>query len=240
MKIHMKQPCFTINENRNVTLTAYFADDSCAKDLPAVLVIPGGGYRVLSEVEAEPPALAYREAGFHAFVLQYTVGELCRWPLPIEDYEEAMELIEQNADKWHIDTSRIIVAGFSAGGHLAACAAATAKHRPAACVLAYPVILPNAVNQCIPGGPYPAEHVTDDTCPCFFVAARDDDMVDIRNILAMQQALADHNVPFESHIYSVGGHAFAVGEISPMGHELTPRLKNWVAESVGWMKEILE
>ena len=136
----MKQPCFTINENRNVTLTAYFADDSCAKDRPAVLVIPGGGYRVLSEVEAEPPALAFRRAGFHAFVLQYTVGERCHWPLPLEDYEEAMELIEQNAGKWHIDTSRIIVAGFSAGGHLAACAATTAQHRPAAAVLAYPVI----------------------------------------------------------------------------------------------------
>jgi len=55
----------------------------------------------------------------------------------------------------------------------------------------------------------------------------------------MQQILAEHNVPFESHIYSIGGHAFAIGEISPMGHELTPRLKNWFAECVGWLHETL-
>ena len=234
----MKLQQYIINNERNVSLTAYLSDSPQAP-LPAILIIPGGGYRVFSEVEAEPPALAYQNAGFQAFVLRYTVGEECRWPLPLEDYEAAMALIIENADAWHVDSKRIAAAGFSAGGHLAACAVNLSKFKPAAAILAYPVITTEAVDSCLPGSPYPEEHVTESTCPCFFVAARDDDMVDIHSTLAMQKALADKGVPFESHIYSKGGHAFATGESSPMGHELTPRLGGWVRESVGWLNEVM-
>ena len=234
----MKIQQYIINNERDVSLTAYLADDPGEERLPAILIIPGGGYRVFSEVEAEPPAIAYHDAGFQTFVLRYTVGEQCHWPLPLEDYEAAMELIIDNADDWHVDRNRIVLAGFSAGGHLAACAATLSRFKPAAAILAYPVILPDAVDSCLPGSPYPEEHVTASTCPFFFVAARDDDMVDVRSTLAMQKALADHGVPFESHIYSHGGHAFATGESSPMGHVITPRLKGWVPESVGWLKEV--
>jgi len=235
----MKQEYHILNKERDTSLTAYLSEKPDTGPLPAVLIIPGGGYRVFSDVEAEPPALAFQNVGFHAFVLRYTVGERCHWPLPLEDYESAMKLIIDNADTWHIDLNRLVVSGFSAGGHLAACAITLSEFRPAAAILTYPVILPDAVDSCLSDAPYPGEHVTDQTCPCFLIAARDDDMVDIRNTIAMQQILAEHNVPFESHIYSIGGHAFAIGEISPMGHELTPRLKNWFAECVGWLHETL-
>jgi len=226
-----------LNEERKVTLSFYPAEMRDSSPLPAVLILPGGGYRLCADGEAEPPAFAYREAGFHAFVLRYTVGKRCSWPLPLEDYEQAVEVIKENASEWGVDINRIAVAGFSAGGHLAACAAVSAANRPAAAVLVYPAILPSSMDSCLPGAPYPNELVTEDTCPCFFAAARDDDNVDIRNTLLMEQALADHGVPFESHIYSVGGHAFSTGESSPWGHELTPRLKNWVGESIGWLRE---
>ena len=56
--------------------------------------------------------------------------------------------------------------------------------------------------------PYPNEEVTKETCPCFLAAARDDRVVDIRNTLEMELALAKTGIPFESHIYSYGGHGF--------------------------------
>ena len=62
------------------------------------------------------------------------------WPNPLEDYDQAMELIAAHAKEWHLIPEKIAVIGFSAGGHLAACAATMAKHRPAAAILAYPVI----------------------------------------------------------------------------------------------------
>lgn len=236
----MKAEKIILNENRNVVLSAFLQEERSEKALPAALILPGGGYQVCADIEAEPPARAYHAAGFHSFVLRYTVGSGCVWPLPLEDYEQAMDVIRGNAEKWNIDTERIVVAGFSAGGHLAACAATVSKIRPAAAVLIYPAVLPECVDECLPGAPYPVDKVDENTCPCFFAAARDDDMVAIHNTLNMELALAEYGIPFESHIYSAGGHAFGIGEFSPFGHEVTPRLKNWVAESTGWLKEILK
>ncbi|MBR3397205.1 MAG: alpha/beta hydrolase [Lachnospiraceae bacterium] len=231
----MTDELIILNEERGVTLSVYLSEKAGASPGPAVIVLPGGGYQLCADGEADPPAFAYRDAGFHAFVLRYTVGRSCRWPLPLDDYEQAAEVIKENAKTWGVDVNKIAVAGFSAGGHLAACAAVSAKNAPAAAILVYPAILYSS----FPDAPNPNELVSEKTCPCFLTAARDDNVVDIRNTLAMEQALAEHGVPFESHIYSVGGHAYSIGEASPWGHELSPRLKNWVTESIGWLKEVL-
>ena len=200
----MKSQEIILNENRNVSLTAYIqeADGEFGfSKRPAMLVIPGGGYAMCSDREADPVATAYLKAGYQAFILRYTCTPKGKWPLPLEDYEQAMALIEERADEWHLDKTKIAVAGFSAGGHLAACAATVAEHKPAAAVLVYPAILKDICDLCQPGMPYPHEHVTAKTCPCFFAAARDDRTVDISNSLRMELALAEKGVAFESHIY---------------------------------------
>ena len=69
-----------------------------------------------SDREADPVALAYMKAGYQAFVLRYSVGEHKTWPNPLDDYEQAMELIAERAEEWHLDSSRIAAVGFSAGG----------------------------------------------------------------------------------------------------------------------------
>ncbi len=235
----MEKEFIILSEERNVTLKAYLQEKPEEEKLPAVLVIPGGGYQVCADGEAEPPAFAYAKAGFQAFVLRYTVGEQCVWPIPLEDYEQAMETIRANADAWHVDPEKIAVAGFSAGGHLAACAATIGRNKPAAAVLVYPAVLRETLEDGPVKVPYPNELVTKETCPCFFAAARDDDTVDIKNTVAMEMALIECGIPFESHIYNVGGHAFSTGDFSPWGHELTPRLTNWVGESIGWLRETL-
>lgn len=104
-------------------------------------------------------------------------------------------VVIDNADTWHIDLNRLVVAGFSAGGHLAACAITLSEFRPAAAILTYPVILPEAVDVCLPEAPYPGEHVTDQTCPCFLIAARDDDIVDIRNTAGSFSSSAAASLP---------------------------------------------
>ena len=53
---------------------------------PAVMVIPGGGYAMCSDGEAEIVAYPYLAAGFHAFVLRYSVGEHRAWPNPLDDF----------------------------------------------------------------------------------------------------------------------------------------------------------
>ena len=238
----MKAQEIFLNENRNVTLTAYIQEvdgEFGFSRRPAMLVIPGGGYAMCSDREADPVAMAYLKAGYQAFVLRYTCTPKGKWPLPLEDYEQAMARIEEHADEWHLDKARIAVVGFSAGGHLAACAATVAEHKPAAAVLVYPAILKDICDMCQPGMPYPHEHVTAQTCPCFLVAARDDRTVDISNTLRMELALTEKGVAFESHIYSYGGHGFSTGEDWINTNSVCPRLPRWVPDSIEWLGEVM-
>ncbi len=236
----MKAETIVLHEERNVTLTAYIQDvegEFGFAKRPAMLVLPGGGYAMCSDREADPVALAYSKAGYQTFVLRYTVTSKGKWPLPLKDYEEAMELIAENAEKWHVDSDKIAAVGFSAGGHLCACAATVAKHKPAAAILVYPAILKEICDFCQPGMPYPNEHVGEDTCPCFLVAARDDRTVDIKNSLMMELALAEKGVPFESHIYSYGGHGFSTADQWVVTNSVSERVPDWVPDSIGWLKE---
>ncbi len=244
----MKTEVITLNKERNVTLTALLQDvrgEYGFAERPAMLVIPGGAYVMCSDREAEPIALCYAQAGYQVFVLRYTVGEGCVWPLPLEDYEAAMALILKNAEAWHVAKDKIAVVGFSAGGHLAACAATMAEHRPAAAVLVYPVILPEAhvlptvMRDGNPPLPKPNEQADDKTCPCFFASACDDRTVPIRNTLVMTQALDEQGIPFESHIYSAGGHGFSLAVPHIFRGSACGRTKDWVQDSIGWLNEQL-
>lgn len=238
----MKTEKILLNEERNVTLTAYLQETGgefgFAKR-PAMLVLPGGGYAMCSDREADPAAAAYLKAGYQTFILRYTLKNKGGWPYPLQDYEQAMNLIKENAEIWGVDPEKIAIVGFSAGGHLGACAATMAEDKPAAAVLVYPAILKDIVDMCQPDMPYPNEHVTPKTCPCFLVAARDDRTVDIKNTLAFEQALAENKVQFEGHIYSYGGHGFSTAEDWIITNSVCPRLHNWIQDSIDWLGEVM-
>ena len=238
----MRQEVINLNSKREVTLTAYVQEvggEFIFSKRPAILILPGGGYAMCSDREADPVAMAYLKAGYQAFILRYSTGEHKTWPNPLEDYEQAMALILERAEEWHLDSSRIAAVGFSAGGHLCACAATIAKHKPAAAILVYPAILKDICDLSQPGMPQPNEHVTGETCPCFLVACRDDRTVDVKNTLMMELALAEKGIPFESHIYSYGGHGFSTAEEWVVDNSRSARVPDWVESSIGWLKETM-
>lgn len=231
-----------LSEERHVSLTVYVQDvegEFGFQKRPAMLILPGGGYSMCSDREADPVAMPYLKAGYQTFILRYTVKEYGTWPAPLNDYEEAMELIQSKAEEWHVQENKIAVVGFSAGGHLAACAATLAKHRPAAAVLAYPAILKEIADACQPGMPYPAEHVSEKTSPCFIVAARNDSVVPVINSVQFMEALAEHHITFESSIYSYGGHGFSTAEKHLVGNTVCRRLPRWVNDSIQWLEEVI-
>ncbi len=90
----------------------------------AVLIIPGGGYRLVSYTnEGTDIAAEFNNMGVAAFILKYRlpsddIMEDKRLG-PVQDAQRAMILIREGAAKWHIDPSKVGVIGFSAGGHLA-------------------------------------------------------------------------------------------------------------------------
>lgn len=233
-----------LNKVRNVSLTAMIqnvgGEFRGIEARPAVLVIPGGGYRFCSDREADPVAAAYLRAGYHAFILRYSVGENAAWPQPLDDYEQAMALIDANAQDWHVLTDKIAVVGFSAGGHLAGAAATMAERRPAAAVLGYAVLRADTAHELGEDKPSIIEAVDENTCPCFLFATRTDSVVPIQNTLDMMNALNRFQTSFECHIYAYGPHGFSTGDPSVQGLEtIFPRRgENWVNDSIAFLQDL--
>lgn len=240
----MKSERIVLNEERNVTLTTYIqqvgGEFPNITKRPAIIVIPGGGYQMCSDREALPVALPYIKAGYQAFILRYSIKEDAKWPNPLSDYDQAMELIRTRADEWNIYQDKIAVVGFSAGGHLAASAATMSKNRPNAAILGYAVTKGEDVRMCEPTAPDTVSAVDKNTCPCFVFSTRTDNVVPIDNSISFISALAKHHISFESHFYSYGPHGFSTGDSSVISPDtkISDRAADWVVDSIGWLKEV--
>jgi acetyl esterase/lipase len=118
---------------------------------PTVLIIPGGGYRIVAPKEGAPVAARLLNEGYHAAVLYYRTNQ--GHPAPFADVARAMRLLRFSHEKFGIDPERIGMLGFSAGAHLAGLAtfapdlytdidddlAADQAVRPDRLIMVYPV-----------------------------------------------------------------------------------------------------
>lgn len=241
---NMNTEKIVLNQERNVTLTAYLqpagGEFYNITKRPAILVLPGGGYTMCSEREADPVALPYLAAGYQVFILRYSVGKHALWPAPLEDYESAMSLIRANAGKWELYADKVAVIGFSAGGHLAGCAAAIARNKPDAAILGYAAVEGETIQNYHPTAPDVISAVDDNTCPCFVFSSRTDNMVPVRNSVKFINALTEHDISYECHIYGHGPHGFSTCNSASQtpGAALCSRIPHWVEDSIAWLKDI--
>lgn len=207
----------------------------------AVLSIPGGGYNFVSvENEGVDVAKALTPHGITVFVLAYRLpgeGWANRPDVPLQDAQRAIRLIRANAGKYGIDTAKLGLVGFSAGGHLGGMlavghadpvykpvdAADSGSARPAYAGLIYPAVsfhsagFEDRKSNGLWGESTDAEtkarytpltRVQPDTPPVFLVHAIDDGTVPIQQSLAMIEACRTHKVPVEAHLFEKGGHGF--------------------------------
>ena len=200
-----------------------------------------------SDREAEAIALKFVGMGYHAAVLRYSV-EPALFPESLLQLAKAVALLRENAEKWHIDTHKIVVQGSSAGGHLAASLGVFWKKpfisealgvdaemvRPNGLMLSYPVITSGEKAhqgsfECLLGDDYKNEEkrkalslekcVTKDTPPTFLWHTAPDDTVPVENSLLFFQALHALDIPAELHIYPVGPHGLGLATEETMRAE---------------------
>jgi len=197
-----------------------------------ILVCPGGGYQFCSTREAEPVALNFLKYGYNVIVLWYSVAPNT-FPTQLLEVAAAMDLIYKKSDEWNCDTNKITIMGFSAGGHLAAHYSTCFdikevreyfpdSHRVNAGVLAYPVIIADPdkthiksflnlsgkteITQEVIENFSLEKKVNDNTPPTFIWHTAEDDLVPVYNSLRYANALTEHKIPYELHIYPFGGH----------------------------------
>jgi len=227
----------------------------------AVIVCPGGGYTYLAaQHEGVDIAKAFNDAGVVAFVLKYRIPKdsfmVHKEIVPLMDAERAMELVKQNAAAWNIDTNRIGIMGFSAGGHLASTFAthfnevviANNNHynlRPAFAVLGYPVInlfepLAHKGSRDNLLGKDASEdllkhfsndlQVTPQTPPTFLVHAMDDKAVPVENSINFYNALKQNKVAGEMYLFQNGGHGFGMNNKTTKT-KWFPLMLNWLVSN---------
>ena len=245
---------------KNASVTSYvldIAEESCQPKRPAVVICPGGGYQFVSPREGEPVALKFNSYGFHAFVLDYST-EPVRFPASLLELSKAVAYVRAFADEFHVDETKVVVCGFSAGAHLAASLGVYWKegfiqrlfgydndeNRPDGLVLCYPVIsskegLVHTGSVASLFGKYPDErelalfsledHVSETTPPTFLWHTAGDPCVPAGNSLAFAKALAEHEIPYELHIFPRGDHGLSLGTSSTANHlgNIIPEIQCW-------------
>jgi len=224
----------------------------------AVIICPGGGYGgLLTKREGTDVARAFAKLGIAAFVLKYRLPDdkimIDKTIGPLQDALKALKIVRQNAGKWNIDSNKIGIMGFSAGGHLASSAGThfdvpiieNSEHinlRPDFMILVNPVISftdeighigsrTNLLGKSVGHDKinfFSNElHVNQSTPQTFLVHAADDSVVSPENSFRFYHALRKNKVNTELHIYSEGEHGFLK----------KPIFNEWFGRAVNWMKD---
>jgi len=218
-------PVLSDNQRRNVTriakvtnpsLTVYEANPKL-KNGAAIIICPGGGYNVLAvDLEGDEVAEWFSQLGYTAFVLQYRVPKNQAGAL--QDAQRAIRYVRGTAKDRGIDTNKIGIMGFSAGGSLSARASTRyletvyepidewdkLSARPDFSILIYPAYLDQGVDH----GLTPELTITKNTPPMFLFVAADDKYAN--SSLVMSSALRAYQIPFELHILPEGGHGYGL------------------------------
>ena len=212
-------------------------DGARNRKTPLVLICPGGGYAMTSNREAEPIALQFNSMGYQAAVLRYSCAPAV-YPTALCEVAQSVKLIREHAEDWNVDAEKIIVMGFSAGGHLAAsygvfwnelwltekmqCAKQLLK--PNGLVLCYPVISSkeeiahqDSIKNLL-GESYPEmkeqvsleDKVGKHTPKTFLWHTFTDPVVPFWNSFRFAEALGKAGVPMEYHLYPQGGHGLSL------------------------------
>lgn len=214
-----------------------------------VMVCPGGGYtNVCSISEGFPIARQINELGYSAFVLQYRTNEAAGYPNPMDDLAESLRYVFAHAEEFGVDVEDYAVAGFSAGGHLAASFGTESlgykKYglpKPAALFLGYPVITMTDLThegsrEKLLGTDFTAEEVktfsveqqVTECYPETFIWYCDSDaLVPSDNSRMLIRQLETFGIAYQSEVYEGDAHGWGTGDDTPAAGWLSRAVEFW-------------
>ena len=234
---------------------------------PAIIICPGGAYCHTSPRESESIAMQYLAAGMQAFVLYYHCAPAV-FPCALFELAKSISIIRSHAAEWNIDPNQILVAGFSAGGHLAASIGCfwnqkfvyeplglTAEEiRPNGNILGYPVITSGEFAHrgsfdALCNGLDPQKYLAltslenqagTQNPPTFIWHTNEDKAVPVENSFLYIAALRKAKVPVEFHMYAHGGHGLSLAneETKSDKDRVLPKVQSWMELSIIWIKDL--
>ena len=248
------KPLIRLGNVTDPTLTVYAPKGKSTG--AAVVVFPGGGYRILAiDLEGTEVCDWLNKAGVTCILVKYRVpgadqAKPSTGPYPksnaaLQDAQRSVSMVRAHAAEWHIDPKRIGVLGFSAGAHLAAVLSihsdfesktAVKEHgglgptisaRPDFAFILYPGYLVHWPDKMT----IAPEAVPTAATPPTFLLQAENDSVHEENALIYFQALKDAKVPAEIHLFAEGGHGYG---LRPTDLPIT----HWPALAETWLRTI--
>lgn len=256
--------------DKNASLTCFlnpFIDTMGRRFRTAIIICPGGGYSEIEERESDPVGIRFMGYGFQTFVLRYSLNQMA-WPNALLELSETVDFIRKNADVWDIDVNRIVIQGYSAGGHLAAMLGSQWHMifdqwgydcRPDALCLMYPVVSAGkwqhkesignlkSGTECeylnsIEKLSYSIEQCDLSDFPsCFIVHNSDDASVSAMNSVILLQKLLSSKADCEMHMFHSGGHGLSLGDnmTARIESDINERYSKWLELFISWLDEVL-
>ena len=208
---------------------------------PAIIVIPGGGYKYIADSENEPIVFNYLKNGYSCFTLHYSIGDYSVYPTPLVELFKAIKYIRDHSEEYFIDSNAIIVCGFSAGAHLAAlsavkwnsnefsylCTNSNEELKPNGAILSYPIINNDKLidmqwkHQKNWGKILEKKderinilnYVNSSMSPCFIWHTRTDGIVPVKQSLDLVNIMIEKGVPVEYHMFYEGYHGLSTNDV---------------------------
>jgi len=239
---------YLYEDRKDIYIGAYFPKDTTAGEgrlLPAVLICPGGGYQLVGTTEGRPVADKFNDCGYAAFILNYRFGDEAvfddrGWEgfAPAIDLKAALTLLHEKAADFGIDPASIVLAGFSAGGHLCfgpsfSGMLAEAGLLPKAIILTYS--MGGGYDSGGEGRPQPDFDISqmkyaDDpavkSLPVFMWHAKDDAMVPLAVSERLDARLTAESIPHTFLVYEHGVHTRPFADT------------DWFYKAIDWLKTI--
>jgi acetyl esterase/lipase len=245
-------------DNDKPSVTIYRAPKDKATEA-GIIVCPGGGYGHLAiGHEGRDIAEWMNSLGITAFVLKYRHRNMgYGHPAPLLDAQRAMRFARANEKQYQLDSKKIGIIGFSAGGHLASTVGThfddgqsdaadpidRVSCRPDFMILVYPVIalsteyahggskknlLGDNPDEALLKSLSNETQVTAKTPPTFLMHTGGDSAVPPENSVLFYMALRKAKVPVELHIYEKGGHGYGLAPNDPVLATWSARCEDWL------------
>jgi acetyl esterase/lipase len=233
----------SISSIHNPSLTPYLPAKDTATGC-AVLVIPGGGHRVLAiDHEGYNVARWLSEHGIAAFVLKYRLARETNSTYTIEthalaDTQRALRFVRSRAQEWHINPARVGVMGFSAGGELAARASMSFDNgKPDASDLVDRQGSKPDFQALIYPGTSGIIEPTKESPPVFLACGYKDRKDISEGLASVYLKFKQVRVPAELHIFADAGHGFGLRASNPKPvADWIVRFQEWLDAS-GFLKQ---
>ena len=208
----------------------------------AVVILPGGGFgKVVPDKEGTEVAQWLNQQGIAAFVLSYRTNEDRRvpgWVKPLQDAQRMMALVRSQAKRYGLKADRIGLAGFSAGGQVAAkllCDQGKlsyqriddvddVSHRPDFAMLIYPWRIYDTATGSLMTG----VKVSEDVPPTFIVHTDDDASTSLGAVLFYAE-LKKRKIAAELHVYGDGGHGYGLRKVPGS------QISTWIDHAAHWL-----